>query len=313
MQFVLLTRQILSGTELSGMLRRSRAGNRQTVGCLFLRRYGIIYIGMTVFRIWEVFMVFYFTGTGNTYAAAMELELRLKDRLFNIADCMKKKEFRFSPQEGEAVGILCPVYYGGLPSIVNSFLARLRFDRRPDYLYGLLTFGGIPGGSAGVLRRRMRETGYEMNAVWQLKMPANYAILYEPTSEEAEGAIFEEAELRLEQIVKDIKNRLTAVPAPDPAGRAVSAFMQPLYERARKTAPFYTDDQCVSCGACANRCPVQAIEMIEGTPTWVKDKCVFCMSCVRCGAIQYGEKLKGRYRYKHPVFRKKKKAGESCH
>ena len=259
-------------------------------------------------------MIFYFTGTGNTYAAAMELEHRLGDRLYNIAECMKKNELRFSPEENEAVGILCPVYYGGLPSVVTSFLARLRFDRTPDYLYGLLTYGGIPAGAAGVLRRRMREAGREMDAVWQIKMPANYAILYEPTSEEAEEPIFEEAELRLEQIAKDIQNRQPLTSAADPAGRVMSAAMQPLYDRARKTAPFYTDDQCVSCGACANRCPVQAIEMIDGTPTWVKEKCVFCMSCVRCGAIQYGDKLKGRYRYKHPVFRKKKNTEDAhCH
>ena len=49
-------------------------------------------------------MIFYFTGTGNTYAAAMELELRLKERLYNIADCVKKEAYRYGPEEGEAVG-----------------------------------------------------------------------------------------------------------------------------------------------------------------------------------------------------------------
>ena len=259
-------------------------------------------------------MIFYFTGTGNTYAAAMELEMRLEDRLYSIADCMKKNEFHFSPEEDEPVGILCPVYYGGLPSIVTSFLSRLRFDRKPDYLYGLLTYGGYPGGAAGVLRQRLREIGLEIDAAWMLKMPANYAILYEPTSQEAEEAIFEKAEVRMEQIIKEIQDRHHEGVVWNSAERIATAVMQTMYERARKTAPFYTDDQCVSCGACANRCPVQAIEMIDGTPTWVKDTCVFCMSCVRCGAIQYGDKLKGRYRYKHPVFRKKKTDSNAhCH
>lgn len=259
-------------------------------------------------------MIFYFTGTGNSYAAAMELELRLQDQLFNIADCVKQKKYHFSPGEGEAVGIVCPVYYGGLPTIVSAFLARLRFDREPEYLYGLLTYGGMAAGAEGVLRKRLRDAGHEADAVWLLKMPANYAILYEPTSQEAEEEIFEEAENRMEQIVTDILDRRTIRAPFNPAGKALSAAMLPMYELARKTGPFYTDDQCVSCGACARRCPMQAIEMIDGTPTWVKDKCVFCMSCVRCGAIQYGDKLKGRYRYKHPVFRKKKKAEDAhCH
>ena len=45
--------------------------------------------------------------------------------------------------------------------------------------------------------------------------------------------------------------------------------------------------------------------METGSPTWVKERCSFCMSCVRCGAIEYGTKLTGKARYKHPMLRKK--------
>ena len=42
---------------------------------------------------------------------------------------------------------------------------------------------------------------------------------------------------------------------------------------------FYVNEDCVSCGLCSMCCPVGAIEMIDGHPTWNKEKCIFCMNC----------------------------------
>ena len=150
------------------------------------------------------------------------------------------------------------------------------------------------------------QAGCELSAYWQVKMPANYAILYEPTSEEAAEPILTAAEILVEDIAEKIKKRELVKAKKNLFSKIVTKVLYPHYDKARKTVLFYTDDQCVHCGICAGRCPAKAIEMIDGTPTWVKDKCIFCMSCVRCGAIQYGNKMVGRYRYRHPIYRKKK-------
>ncbi|WP_347176327.1 EFR1 family ferrodoxin [Galactobacillus timonensis] len=53
----------------------------------------------------------------------------------------------------------------------------------------------------------------------------------------------------------------------------------------------HTIEECVGCGLCARKCPVQAIAMQDGHPVWVKEKCVMCLGCLqRCpkAAIQYG-------------------------
>ncbi len=258
-------------------------------------------------------MIFYFTGTGNSYAAAMQLQYRLGGKLINITDCMQKGSFTFDIDENESVGIVCPVYYGGLPSIVNDFISNLELTKRPLYLYGLLTYGGRLFGAGEVFTSRLAEKGYQVSAVWSVTMPANFAILYEPTNEEKADVILDEADDELDGIIEKIKAREEAK-ADDPDKLKESEKHYPMYNEMRKTGPFYTDDSCIGCGICAGRCPINAIEMKDGTPTWVKDTCVFCMSCLRCNAIQYDDKLKGRYRYRHPVFRKKKKDAEaSCH
>ena len=43
----------------------------------------------------------------------------------------------------------------------------------------------------------------------------------------------------------------------------------------------------------------KCIEMIDGVPVWTKKRCIRCMSCVRCNAIQYGNVIKNRRRYRY--------------
>ena len=82
-------------------------------------------------------MIFYFSGTGNSYATAVQLEKRLNETILNITDCIQKEKYRFSPVQEETVGFVCPVYYGGLPSIVCDFLEKIEFDNKPEYVFAL--------------------------------------------------------------------------------------------------------------------------------------------------------------------------------
>lgn len=257
-------------------------------------------------------MIFYFSGTGNSYAAAMQLQAILQGELINITDCVQNESFHFALGEDEPVGIVTPVYFDGLPSIVNDFLDRITFEQKPSYMYGVLTFGGILFGAKRKFVQKVAESGLKADAVFSVRMPANYAIMYEPTHEEKAEKILKKAEAKTGQIIEKIRNREVVPCKGKGLGTLVSDVMYKRYDKARNTKPFYTNDQCVSCGVCAGRCPVKAIEMIDGTPTWVKDKCVMCMSCVRCNAIQYGSKLNGRYRYRHPIYQKKKTQPD-CH
>ncbi len=42
---------------------------------------------------------------------------------------------------------------------------------------------------------------------------------------------------------------------------------------------FVISDQCVSCGACANQCPVGAISQGDGKFEIDKDVCISCGAC----------------------------------
>ena len=50
--------------------------------------------------------------------------------------------------QGEAVGLVCPVYYSGIPRIMLEFIRHVKLKGDYEYIYLVLTHGGGPGGAA---------------------------------------------------------------------------------------------------------------------------------------------------------------------
>ncbi|MBQ7736401.1 MAG: EFR1 family ferrodoxin [Oscillospiraceae bacterium] len=249
-------------------------------------------------------MIFYFSGTGNSYQAASILRGK-EEPLFDMADCLWRGETDFALAEGEALGIVCPVYYGGLPSVVREFVRRLTLDRTPDYCYAVLTCGGKPYGAAAMLENDLRARGIGLNAAFPVVMPDNYVLMFQIPEEKEQDRILSEAEARLRRIkVYAAYRRSMGLPIPARDTLATRA-MYPAYEYGRRTKKFYSDDQCVSCGICVSRCPARAMVMENGRPKWVADRCIHCMACVRCGAVQYGKSTVGKKRYTNPILKVK--------
>ena len=106
----------------------------------------------------------------------------------------------------------------------------------------------------------------------------------------------------MEEILKEIRRRGSGEES-KAKDLMLSASMQALYRNGRKTARFTVDDTCIGCGQCASFCPVGAIEMVGGRPSWKKERCAFCMGCLnRCpkSAIQYGKSTRKNGRYVYP-------------
>ena len=56
---------------------------------------------------------------------------------------------------------------------------------------------------------------------------------------------------------------------------------------------------CIGCGQCAKRCPMNNVTIKDGKPVWGK-VCTHCMACIcycPVGAIEYGKKSVGQPRY----------------
>ncbi|MDO4976005.1 MAG: EFR1 family ferrodoxin, partial [Eubacteriales bacterium] len=242
-------------------------------------------------------MVLYFSGTDNSKHVAESLH---DPRTVDIKIALQQKKCGFTLKEGESVGIVCPVYYSGIPKTVIDFIHHMKLKGEITYLYGILTHGGGPGGAGSMLERELSKKGYPLHACFDVKMPSNY-IMFGPLKDiEDEKQRIIDAEPAIAEIKNMVDQTIHIKPDWSKMDLILTRAMYPLCKMRMSTKKFYADERCVGCGVCASRCPSRCIEMIDGKPVWTKDECVRCMACLRCNAVQYGKKTKNyrRYAYK---------------
>jgi len=250
-------------------------------------------------------LIYYFTGTGNSLAAARRIAAVLGDcDLVPIAS-LQNTEGTVAP-EAERLGIVCPVYDGGVPLMVAEFAGRLDLSRA-GYVFAVVTMGGT-GVSAlhqldGIFRERQ---GRRLDAAFAVSMPGNFTPLHRPPAGAKRDKILAAADRQLGEIAEAVGRGQAAPPGFAPFSAVMKAltygpFCKNVHGMDRD---FSASDACTGCGTCAKVCPAGNIEMVDGRPAW-SHRCELCCACLHfcpVEAIQLGVLLgtKGRGRYRHP-------------
>lgn len=243
-------------------------------------------------------MIFYFTGTGNSLFAARRL-LMDGETLINIAEAMQNKSYDYTVQDKENVGLVFPVYFYTVPSIIEEFISKINVQGAA-YVYAVITCGGGISQAGAVLKKKLKARGLELQYVTPLLMPDNSMLFYQiPPSEEGKGRLLD-AEVRLGEIKNDIISHKQME-----IGNAtiLSNIVGAGYHLCNKTAKFYANENCIGCGLCERNCPQKVITLKAGKPQWTKETCSKCSACInRCPkqAIQYGKSTTKRNRYVNP-------------
>ena len=250
-------------------------------------------------------LIYYFTGTGNSLAAAAKIAEILKETELVPIASLKDKGGRIAPQ-ADRVGIVCPVYDAGLPLIVREFAERLDVGTVP-YTFAVVTMGGM-GVSALHLLNRILAQGCRrrLDAAFAVRMPGNFPPLSIPPSGEVMEAILRKADAQLGAIAVAIEKGQTVPPGFSPASSLMRILLyQPFARHVRGTdSAFSAEETCTSCGTCARVCPVGNITLENGRPVW-QHRCELCCACLHfcpVEAIQLNmmRGTKGRGRYRHP-------------
>lgn len=249
-------------------------------------------------------MIIYFSATGNSKYVATRIAEKTNDRLVSIVDCCRNSEYSFRPKDGEAVGMISPVYHWGLPSIVDSFLSKIQLDiAYHAYIYFVATYGTTTGQSSTFVKRHLKRKGLSLSASYSVKMPDTWTPVFDLSDGEKVCRINENAETQIDTIISQIRNTEYGNYTKARIPMFAVKLYRPAYEKERHTNHFIVEDSCIGCGMCAKKCPVNAIEIQSGRPVWVKDKCVMCLGCLhRCPkfSIQYGAKTKKHGQYLNP-------------
>lgn len=276
-------------------------------------------------------MIFYFSGTGNTRWAAIQIGAATQERLINIADysdylSADKDIEPFALKEGERLGFVFPVHGWRVPRLVRSFISRLRLkpfgdgispDSKPFY-YAVCTAGDSIGKTIDTLNKSL-QANHQLQAMdislpdstYSLIMPESYVGLpfMDVDPSEKEKRKKEKAAQQLKAICEDLRERKTGIshltegPLPWFFTHVVGGFFEHVLITDKRF--HVVEERCVKCGICANVCPVGDISGGKGKkPVWLHhDDCLTCFSCYHhCPhhAIEFGRQTqkKGQYYYK---------------
>jgi ferredoxin len=261
-------------------------------------------------------VIYYFTGTGNSLAAARKICGLLGDcELVSIAS-LATTTGEISAGS-ERVGIVCPVYYLGLPSIVTEFVNRLDLSRT-GYCFAVLTMGGFGASALHQLDNLVfARNNRHLDAAFTVRMVGNFVPRYDPAKGTKQEKLLRDADATLSEIAASIDKGLIVIPGSALVTGFLKRFMYDGFIHTIHDADknFFSDEKCTSCGTCAAVCPVKNIEMVNEKPFW-KHHCELCCACIHfcpAEAIQYGPKTKKRGRYRNPsvtLMDMKKQRGE---
>lgn len=249
-------------------------------------------------------IIYYFTGTGNSLAAARNICGHLGDcELVPIAS-LANTTGEIAPA-ADRVGLVSPVYDLGLPSIVAEFARRLDLSGT-GYCFAVLTMGGFGASALRQLDDLVSATSRRhLDAAFVVKMVGNFVPLYEPATGAKQEKLLADADARFSEIATIIDKGLIVRPGSALVTGLLKWFVYDGFIRQIHSADknFFADEKCTSCGTCAAICPVHNIEMVEEKPVW-KHHCELCCACIHfcpAEAIQYGQKTKTRGRYTNPT------------
>jgi ferredoxin len=249
-------------------------------------------------------IIYYFTGTGNSLAAARGICSHLGDCELISIPSLAGTSGKIKPG-ADRVGIVCPVYDFGLPAIVSGFVQRLNLSQT-GYCFAVLTMGGLGVSALHQLDALVFNHNHRhLDAAFVVRMVGNFVPLYDPAKGAKKEKLLKDADTRIAEIAGIIDKGLIVQPGIALLSAFLKRFTYDGFIRRIHDADkdFISDEKCTACGTCAAICPVKNIDMVEGKPVW-KHHCEMCCACLHfcpVEAIQWGPKTKTRGRYRHPA------------
>lgn len=248
-------------------------------------------------------MILYFSGCGNSRYVAEELARLLDTKLFPILAPPLQDDGTLPLAEGETLGIVCPIYAWDVPRIVRDAVQRLHFAVKPAYCFLACTCGDTAGAVDKHFAKLLQTKGLHLDSVFSFVMPETYVNLpgFNLDTPESERRKIAAVRERLPEVARRIASREQVV---DLRAGAMPALKSGLvnnmfYSMLITDKKFHVDDNCISCGKCAEVCQFHNIVMHDGRPRW-QSHCTNCMACYHyCpkNAIHFGKATRGKGQY----------------
>jgi len=240
-------------------------------------------------------MIYYFSGTGNSYWAATELAKALNDTAVNVVSFKDQAEVVCSD---DVVGFVYPVYGSDCPRVYKEFLQKLKV-KKDVYAWALATINKVDYGSLESIDQALVENGARLSYGMHFYMPGNCL----ETPENITKSRLLTAPDRIRGVIRDVKAREVNFVSKNEGIPA--DFIRRAFGEERTFGSLTASDACTGCGICVKLCPTGNIRLENGKAVHGND-CTICFACfhwcpVRATELHTGfPGLDDRGQYTHP-------------
>ncbi|MDR3577325.1 MAG: EFR1 family ferrodoxin [Anaerolineaceae bacterium] len=238
--------------------------------------------------------IYYFSGTGNSFFVAKELQKLIPEStLIPVVNLLKQEIIE---TKAEVIGLVFPSHGMIMPIPIKKFIEKADI-KSCKYIFAIVTRGGTEFRGFNKLESVLKKKGKHLDAYFFLSMHNNDPKFKEfkvPTSENT-TRMEQEIRNRLEEIQKIINARATNkekdINPPDSFSRhfppGIAQIMEWFVISAMKSCEnesprdyFYVDTKCTGCGICEKVCLSQKVKMVNKQPTWQEP--IICFMCYTC-------------------------------
>ena len=256
-------------------------------------------------------MIFYFSGTGNSFWAAKQLADNFGEKLLPVANELNDEDnlFEYNLGETERIFFVFPIHSWGPAVLIPRFIEKMKLQNyRQQSVYVVCTCGDDCGYTNRIMKELLIRKSIILTETYSLQMPNNYILMkgFGLDSKKLEKEKLEVAPKRLQEITETIlsSEKKKEIYLRGKFAWIKSRTIYPLFVKyVIRRNSFYTKENCTKCGLCVKICPTKTISMQKNElPRW-SDNCVQCTACLhRCPekAIEYGKVTRNQGRYYHP-------------
>ncbi|WP_099466885.1 EFR1 family ferrodoxin [Konateibacter massiliensis] len=247
-------------------------------------------------------ILFYFTGTGNSYYIASELASLARDKdVMQIDSLLNYKEYDLN--DYKRIGFVLPVYYNHLPQICIDFIKGMDLKNICNVFF-IASYSG----NTGFVFENFRDiTSFRDKTIqeYKVKMPGNYILEYGAFPQKLQTLILNQAKIKIKKINEDMhsNNLQKKLIKANLISRLYKTHSLKKIENFSILGQgFYANDRCIKCLKCIKNCPGKNISIFENELNW-GSSCKQCMRCIQIcpeEAVSHEILKKERKRYINP-------------